>query len=97
MTYTITLQDAPHDMGERARLEAEARFRKTLERTLGGEEAVAPAYRAWQQAEESSESELSDTDITLARQWLTAAGRARSDGLHALGEGEAYFEVRLAR
>lgn len=97
MTYTITLQDAPAEITERARRDAEDRFRKTLERALGGADAVPLAYRAWQQAEESTETELSAEDIALAKQWVTAATRARNDGFRDLGETEAYFEVRMER
>lgn len=92
--YTITLQDAPSDIPERARLDAENRFQKTLERALGGPENVLTAYRAWQAAEESSEDEILDEDIALAKKWLAAASRARNDGLRDLGETDAWFEMR---
>lgn len=97
MTYIITLQDAPTDITDSARREAERRFRKTLERALGGSDAVPLAYRAWQQAEDTSESEMSVEDIALTKQWIAAASRARNDGLRDLGEAEAYFEVRMER
>lgn len=97
MTYIITLQDAPTELPDRARHDAETRFRRTLERALGGPDAVASTYRAWQQAEETAETEMSSDDISLARKWLTAATRARDDGFRDLGECEAYFEVKLER
>ena len=97
MSYFITLEDFP-EITEKHRQEAERRFRRTLERTLGGEDAVIPAYKAWQAAEDTAESELSALEMTLARQWLAAANRARNDGFVGLGEApEAYFEVRLER
>ncbi|MBP6018737.1 MAG: hypothetical protein KA735_04540 [Burkholderiaceae bacterium] len=97
MTYTITLQDAPTDITDRARRDAEGRFRKTLERALAGPDAVALAYRAWQQSEENTETDMSADDISLAKQWIAAATKARNDGFRDLGETEAYFEVRMER
>lgn len=95
--YTITLQDPPSDIPERARCDAEHRFQRTLERALGGPENVIAAYRAWQTAEETSEAEMSDEDMAMAKKWFAAASRARNDGLRDLGETEAWFEVRLAK
>ena len=97
MTYTITLQDAPADITDRARRDAVERFRRTLERALGGPDAVTLAYRAWQQLEETAADETSMEDIALAKQWITVATRARNDGFRDLGETEAYFEVRIER
>ncbi|WP_253207029.1 hypothetical protein [Verticiella alkaliphila] len=97
VSYSVTLEDFP-EITPQYRQEAERRFRKTLERALGGEDEVTPAYRAWQNAEESSESELSPLDRELALRWQKAAQRARQDGFHGLGESdEAYFEIRLQR
>src|SRR5690606_10528123 len=93
--YTITLQDPPADITERARQDAEQRFRRTLERALGGPEAIVQVYRAWQTAEETAESEMSADDIVLAKRWISASMRARNDGFRDLGETEAWFEVRL--
>ncbi len=95
--YAITLQDVPSIVPEQARLDAESRFQKTLERALGGPENVMLAYRAWQTAEESSDIELSYEQITLVKKWLAAATRARNDGLRDLGETEAWFEVRVLK
>ncbi|GAA5234583.1 hypothetical protein FOZ76_20335 [Verticiella sediminum] len=96
-TYTIRLEDFP-DISDKHRTEAESRFRRTLERALGGGAEVVPAYKAWQAAEETGEHELSTDDVALAKRWLAAASRARNDGFNGLGEApEAYFEVKLAR
>ncbi|MBB5213434.1 hypothetical protein [Parapusillimonas granuli] len=95
--YTITIQDAPNDLPERTRQDAEQRFRRTLERALGGPDAVLAAYRAWQTAEETAESEMTADDIALAKRWIAAAARARNDGFRDVGETEAWFEVRLDR
>jgi hypothetical protein len=97
MSYIVVLEDFP-EISDKHRQEAERRFRRTLERALGGEDAVVPAYKAWQAAEESSETDLTTDEATLARRWLVAAGRARNEGFTGLGEApEAYFEVRLER
>ena len=95
--YSITLNDPPSETPERARKDAENRYQKTLERALGGPDEVIVAYRAWQTAEETSEAEMSEEDISMAKKWLTATSRARNDGLRDLGETEAWFEVRLIK
>ncbi len=97
MTYTITLQDAPSDITDRAKRDAEERFRRTLERALGGADAVPIAHRAWQSAEDTAEGEMSAEDIALAKQWIAAATKARNDGFRDLGETEAWFDVRLEK
>ncbi|WP_298016620.1 hypothetical protein [uncultured Castellaniella sp.] len=95
--YTITLQDAPADLPAQARQDAEQRFRRTLERVLGGPEQTLEAYRAWATAEDTAENEMAPGDIVLAKRWLAAAWRARGDALQAMGETEAWFEVRVER
>ncbi len=95
MTYTISLQEAPADITERARRDAEERFRRTLERALGGPDTVLIARRAWQAAEDTAETEMIAEDITLAKQWIAAVARARNDGFRDMGETEAWFEVRV--
>lgn len=97
VSYSVTLEDFP-EITSQYRVEAERRFRKALERALGGETEVPGAYRAWQNAEESAESELSEDDRQLAQRWQKAAMRARQDGFQGLGDSdEAYFEIRLQR
>lgn len=95
--YTVTLQDAPSDLPAQARQEAEQRFRRTLERVLGGPEQTLEAYRAWVTAEDTAENEMSPEDVALAKRWIAAAGRARGDAFQAMGETEAWFEVRFER
>ena len=95
--YTITLQDAPADLPAQARQDAEQRFRRTLERVLGGPEQTLEAYRAWAKAEDTAEDEIAPEDVALAKRWIAAAGRARGDAFQAMGETEAWFEVRVAK
>ncbi|MCK9511556.1 MAG: hypothetical protein M0R28_10045 [Pigmentiphaga sp.] len=98
MTYTITLEDPPAELNNTRRAEAVRRFQGTLERALNGPEGVLAAYRAWQTAEDLPEGEMSAEDVMLAKRWIAAATRARTDGLREVGEDEqAYFELRLAR
>lgn len=97
MAYTITLQDAPSEITDRAKENAEARFQKTLERALGSPEDVVIAYQAWKMAEETAEAELSVEDIKLAKQWIAAATKAQTEGFRDLGESEAYFEINISR
>ncbi|WP_322994846.1 hypothetical protein [Castellaniella sp.] len=93
--YSITLQDAPADIPEKARQEAERRFQRTLERTLGGPDAVLAAYQAWAAAEDTTADEMKPEDVALAKKWIAAAGRARDDAFQQMGETEAWFEVRI--
>lgn len=95
MHYMIRLEDAPNDLAERTRRDAEARFQRTLERKLGGPDAVVHAYQAWKNAEETAEHELSEAQITLVKQWIAAASQAQTEGFRELGESEAYFDIRL--
>ncbi|MBV2181487.1 MAG: hypothetical protein KUL86_09690 [Castellaniella sp.] len=95
--YTITLQDAPADLPAQARQDAEQRFRRTLERVLGGPEQTLEAYRAWAAAEDTAENEMAPKDMALAKRWIAAAGRARGDAFQSMGETEAWFEVRVAK
>lgn len=97
MQYTVALQDFP-EIPAKVRLEAERRYGKTLERALGGVDEVGLAYRAWTNAEDSSEDELSADDKTLALRWQKAAMKAQTEGFNGLGEApEAYFEIKLVR
>jgi hypothetical protein len=97
MQYTVALQDFPEIPAD-VRQQAERRYIKTLEKALGGAEEVGLAYRAWTNAEDSSEDQLSPTDKSLAIRWQKAAMKAQSEGFNGLGEApEAYFEVRLVR
>lgn len=95
--YTITLQDAPADLPGQAQRDAEQRFTRTLERALGGPDAVLEAFRAWQLAEDVAQDEMTPDDLALAKRWMAAASRARNDGLREIGEAEAWFEVRLEK
>lgn len=73
---------------------AEQRFRRELDRQLGAD--VVPALRAFQNASESGESDLTKAEIVLALRWAKAYDAARTAGFRDLGDvQEAYFEVRL--
>lgn len=97
MGYTVSLQDAPSKITEQAKTKAEEQFQRALERTLGGEDEVIAAYKAWQLAEEVDPSELSKQDTDLAKQWIAAATRAYQEGFKGFGESEAWFEIRVER
>ena len=72
---------------------AEQRFRRELDRQLGAE--VVRALRAFQNASESSETDLTKDELALARRWAKAYDTARTAGFRDLGDtDEAYFEVR---
>lgn len=93
--YTITLEDCPSSITEQAKLNAEYRFQRVLERAFREPEEVLLAYRTWQNAMESDESELSEDDKALVKKWMDIATKAQQEGFRELGECEAYFEIRI--
>lgn len=95
--YTITLEDCPTSITEQAKLNAEYRFQRVLERAFKEPEDILLAYKTWQNAMESDESELSEEDKVLAEKWLAVAIKAQQEGLRDLGECEAYFDIHVER
>lgn len=94
--YTVALRDA--DLPVPARIDAEVRFARELERALGGAEEVAETYRAWLEASESEANQLAAGTAALAVRWPRAMDAAVQAGLRNIGDiGEAHFEVRLER
>lgn len=90
--YEVLLADYVH-AGDEAIGLAQRRFQRELERQLGSD--VLPALRAFQNASESSESDLSKAEITLAKRWAKAYDAARTAGFRDLGDtDEAFFDVR---
>jgi hypothetical protein len=94
--YTVALQEA-RDLPVRDRIDAEVRFARELERTLGGEDAVADVYRSWITANESEATHLDTDTAEKAVRWPRAADAASHAALSKVGMCEAYFEVRLER
>lgn len=93
----IRLKDYDRDQ-ESASDEAEARYRKTLERMLGGPVEVAAALRAYLLACENDAEEIDAADRALAETWIKASQRANVDGLSGLvGADEAWFEVTASK
>ncbi|WP_312305594.1 hypothetical protein [Pulveribacter sp.] len=92
--YTVALRDAPSSLPADARITAEARYARELERALGGPEQVATALDAVLSLEGADM--ISAADKAMAERWQKAAGTARDRALSQIGEvEEAYFEVRL--
>jgi len=97
MPYSITLQDFP-DIPEDTRVKAEDRYRRALEKALGGPDEVVPAYRAWLSASESGNDQLGREDVAQASKWQKASDLARQAGFRSLGEStEAYFKFKPSR
>jgi hypothetical protein len=89
-SYIVRLLDYP---AVDALKVAEQRFRRELDKQLGTE--VIRALRAFQNASESGESDLTKEEIALAKRWAKAYDAARTAGFRDLGDtDEAYFEVR---
>lgn len=90
--YAVELVDYAHAGADAVRV-ATRRFERELERLLGND--VLPALRAFQNASESSESDLAKEELALAKRWAKAYEAARTAGFRDLGDtDEAYFEVR---
>jgi hypothetical protein len=94
--YTVAIHEA-RDLSVRERIDAEVRFARALERSLGGEQAVADVYRSWISANESDAGDLDVQTAEMAVRWPRAADAATQAGLSNVGMSEAYFEVRLER
>jgi len=93
--YTVALRDAPSSLPADARITAEARYARELERALGGPEQVATALDAVLSLEGADM--ISAADKAMAERWQKASGTARDRALSQIGEAEeAYFEVRAA-
>lgn len=92
VSYTVRLADYPHPAAEAAKV-AEQRFRREIDKQLGGD--VVAALRAFQNASESSESDLSKAELAMAKRWAKAYDAARTAGFRDLGDtDEAFFDVR---
>jgi hypothetical protein len=92
VTYTVRLADYAHPAADAAKV-AEQRFRREIDKQLGGD--VVAALRAFQNASESSESDLSKAEIAMAKRWAKAYDAARTAGFRDLGDtDEAFFDVR---
>ena len=92
VAYLVRLSDYPHPAADAVKV-AEQRFRRELDRQLGHD--VVPALRAFQNASESGESDLTKDEVTLAKRWIKAFDAARTAGFRDLGDtDEAYFAVR---
>jgi len=92
VAYGVRLADCPYPMADAVKV-SEQRFRRELDRQLGDE--VVPALRAFQNASESGESDLTKAEIALAKRWAKAYDAARTAGFRDLGDTEeAFFEVR---
>ena len=92
VTYAVRLADYPHPAADAVKV-AEQRFRREIDRQLGAD--VVEALRAFQNASESSESDLSKAEIAMAKRWAKAYDAARTAGFRDLGDtDEAFFDVR---
>ena len=79
-------------------MKAEDQYRRALEKTLGGPDEVAPAYRAWLGVSESGNDQLGKEEVAQASKWQKVSDLARQAGFRSLGESaEAYFEFKLSR
>ena len=54
-------------------------------------------YRAWREASENEATEVRQETWALAKKWAKAFETAQRAGLKNIGEGDAHFELELAR
>lgn len=95
--YTVALRDHPEDLPVKARVDAETRYAKELERHLGGQEQVAAALDTMNSLEEAPPEQVGSADLLVIRLWSKASAAARQAAMRDLGEMDAaYFEVRLS-
>jgi hypothetical protein len=93
--YTVGLQEAAA-VPPLTRIEAETKFAKAIENTVGGPDAVAATYRAWVSVGELTASELDQATAARGVLWPPAYEAARAAGICDLPEVcGAHFEIRL--
>ena len=100
MAYSLTLYDAD-GVTDTQRREAEQRFRRALEGTLGDASLVAPVYRAYQRiaatyGEQPDLDALTDAERAIFEQWQAAetAAVAAAFGSHRY-MGDAMYEIGI--
>jgi non-ribosomal peptide synthetase component F len=99
MTYSLILYEA--DVPEAERREAEQRFRRALEETLGDASLVAPVYRAYlrivgSHGDAPDPDNLTDAERAVFDQWRAAetAAVAAAFGPNRY-MGDAMYEIRV--
>jgi len=100
VAYSLTLYDAD-GVTDTQRREAEQRFRRALEGTLGDPSLVAPVYRAYQRiaatyGEQPDLDALTDAERAIFEQWQAAetAAVAAAFGSHRY-MGDAMYEIGI--
>lgn len=100
MTWSVVFYDAD-GVSDAQRREAEQRFRRTLEDTLGDASLVAPVYAAYLRlvsiyGDAPDLELLSDAEKEIFSQWQAAetAAVAATFGPHRY-MGDAMYEIRL--
>jgi len=99
MTYSVVLYEA--DVSDAERRDAERRFRRALEETLGDEQLVAPVYAAYLRivgtyGDTPAPDTLTDAEQAIFDQWQAAetAAVAAAFGPHRY-MGDAMYEIRI--
>lgn len=99
MTYSLILYEP--DVSDAQRREAEQRFRRALEETLGDAVLVAPVYKAYQRivgtyGDTPPMDSLTDAERAIFDQWQAAetAAVAAAFGPNRY-MGDAMYEIRV--
>ncbi|HXD40751.1 MAG TPA: hypothetical protein VN649_09315 [Ramlibacter sp.] len=99
MTYSVILYEA--DVTEAERRQAEQRFRRALEETLGDASLVVPVYRAYlrivgSHGDTPDPDSLTDAERAVFDQWQAAetAAVAAAFGPNRY-MGDAMYEIRI--
>lgn len=101
MSYTVKLFDAEGESEARHR-EAEQRFKRALEESLGDASLVLPVYQAWlriaaEHGEQPDPAALTDAEREIAQQWQAAEAAAITavyGPLRSMGDG--MYEIKVA-
>lgn len=91
-SFRVTLQDCS-SMKADAKTKAEARFVKVLERSFTSPDAMARAFKLFNDAAEGGI--IGKANESIAISWQKAYEAARQAGLQGVTTEEAYFDVRL--
>jgi hypothetical protein len=98
MSYSLRIFDSDDATPEQCR-QAEARFRRALDESLGDESLVLPVYTAWRRitaayGESPDLESLTDAERMICEQWQSAeaAALAAAFGTHRY-MGDGMYEI----
>lgn len=95
--FRVALCDYP-DLSDEQRTRAETRYARTLERQLGGQEAVCQHLSLLQHLEDAPPEDITEDAKAAYHRWAKAVRAAAEVGMQGLGaEDGCFFEVLLEK